>query len=89
MARSKSIFGPYEKYTKPILSVRSPETSKSWYSPGHCSVIKTLKGNYAIVYHAWPNGQIGTKRLMLVDQLTWVNGWPKVIDGSPSETEQP
>lgn len=71
MARSKELLGPYEKYSKPILSVRTPETEKSWYSPGHCSVIRTKSGNFAIIYHAWPHNAIGTKRLMLIDQLTW------------------
>lgn len=52
-------------------------------------MLKTLKGNYAIVYHAWPHGQVGTKRVMLVDRLTFENGWPKVGDGSPTETAQP
>jgi arabinan endo-1,5-alpha-L-arabinosidase len=72
------------------LHTRSPETNASWEGPGHCSVIKSLQGNWAIVYHAWPHGEIGkTKRIMLVDKLTFQNGWPVVGDGSPSETTQP
>lgn len=84
VARSKNFIGPYEKHPTPILFTRPQQTSKSWEGPGHCSVVKTLKGNFAIVYHAWPHGAIGTKRVMLVDHLTFENGWPKVGDGSPT-----
>jgi hypothetical protein len=38
-------------------------------------------------YHAWPRGGLNTKRLMLLDKVTFVNEWPKVHDGSPSETD--
>jgi len=52
--------------------------------PGHCSVLKGPNGNYAIVYHAWPHNQIGTKRLIMLDKLSWTaDNWPFV--GSPSE----
>jgi hypothetical protein len=37
------------------------------------------------VYHAWPYGEIGkTKRIMLVDKLIFQNGWPVIGDGYPS-----
>lgn len=42
-----------------------------------------------MVYHAWPNGKVGTNRYLLVDKVTFENGWPKVRDGYPSETQQP
>ena len=51
--------------------------------PGHCSVIKGVNGHWAIVYHAWPHNAIGTKRLMLLDEIKWTaDKWPYV--GSPS-----
>lgn len=56
VAKSKNFFGPYEKHPTPILHTRDPETDHSWEGPGHCSVVKSLKGNWAIVYHAWPHG---------------------------------
>lgn len=38
-----------------------------------------------MVYHAWPHGEIGkTKRIILVDPVTFENGWPKVRQGYPS-----
>jgi len=40
-------------------------------------------------YHAWPHGAIGTKRVMLLDKITFVGGWPKVGEGYPSEGQMP
>lgn len=37
-----------------------------------------------MVYHAWPNGQVGTKRFLLVDKVIFENGWPKVANGFPT-----
>lgn len=71
VARSRDLLGPYEKYPTPILHTRSSQTANSWEGPGHCSVVKTLKGNYAIVYHAWPHGKVGSKRVLLVDRLVF------------------
>lgn len=36
-----------------------------------------------MVYHAWPHGQIGTKRVIMLDQIKWTaDKWPSI--GSPS-----
>jgi beta-xylosidase len=64
-------------------------TNKSWEGPGHCSVVRSPKGKWLMFYHAWPHGEIGTKRVMLLDEVTFVSGWPKVNDGFPSETAVP
>jgi hypothetical protein len=42
-----------------------------------------------MIYHAWPHGAIGTKRVMLLDTVTFAGGWPKVNDGNPSESQMP
>jgi len=45
VARSTNALGPYTKYSNnPILKTRSPQTSKSWEGPGHCSVVKSPSG---------------------------------------------
>ena len=88
MARSKYILGPYVKYNNTILHTRSPKTDVSLEGPGHCSVIKGVNGNYAMLYHAWPHNQIGTKRLMMMDEVKWTNDyWPFI--GFPSEINTP
>lgn len=89
VARAKNLLGTYEKHPTPILFTNPNETSKSWEGPGHCSVLKTQTGKWAVVYHAWPHAQIDTKRVMLVDELKWVNNWPQINNGSPSEKELP
>jgi hypothetical protein len=40
-------------------------------------------------YHAWPHGGVGAKRVMLLNEVVFTDGWPKVYDGSPSENEVP
>ena len=94
VARSSSLFGPYEKSQVPILSYY-PLDGK-FYGPGHCSVVPSpannaagSSGNFSIVYHAWISN--GSARVVLVDRLSWdENGWPVVGDcGSPTQTAQP
>jgi arabinan endo-1,5-alpha-L-arabinosidase len=64
-------------------------TSASWEGPGHCSVVKSPEGKWLMFYHAWPHGAIGTKRLMLLDEVKFTGIWPTVNDGFPSETKIP
>lgn len=86
VAKSTNALGPYTKNpNNPILKTRSPMDDKSWEGPGHCSVVKSPMGKWLMFYHAWPHGGVGTKRLMLLDQVSFVGGWAKVHDGSPSE----
>lgn len=90
VAKSSKALGPYTKDAKnPVFKTRSPQTGKSWEGPGHCSVVKSPQGNWLMFYHAWPHGAIGTKRVMLLDTLTFADGWVKVHDGSPSESAMP
>ena len=90
VAKADSPLGPYTKHANnPILKTRSPQTAKSWEGPGHCSVVQSPEGRWLMFYHAWPHGAIGTKRLMLLDEVSFKGDWPTVNDGSPSETAQP
>ena len=96
VARSRTATGPFETLEqatgKPhsiILEKRGP-----WIAPGHNSVVTDGAGQDWIVYHAVdirhprekPSDELNTRRVMLIDRIRWVNGWP-VIDG-PSETPQ-
>lgn len=85
VAVANNPLGPYTKNpNNPILRTRSPMTSASWEGPGHCSVVKSPEGKWLIFYHAWPHGAIGTKRLMLLDEVKFTGTWPTVNDGFPS-----
>ena len=42
-----------------------------------------------IVYHAWDtNAGVGDRK-GLIDKITWIDGWPAVVGGKPTEAAQP
>lgn len=89
VARAANVAGPYTKYgSNPIL-----RNDAAWVGPGHGSVVAVGAKHY-FVYHAWENDGAGGNataggRQILVDEITWgANGWPKINDGTPSETSQ-
>jgi arabinan endo-1,5-alpha-L-arabinosidase len=96
VARSRSATGPFETLEqatgRPHRIVL--ERRGKWIAPGHNSVVTDRAGQDWIVYHAVdvghsrekPTDEINTRRVMLIDRIRWVDGWP-VIDG-PSEMPQ-
>lgn len=89
VARAAKVTGPYTKLaSNPIL-----RNDAAWVGPGHGSVV-TAGAKHYFVYHAWENDGAGGNaaaagRQILVDEITWgANGWPKIHDGTPSETPQ-
>jgi arabinan endo-1,5-alpha-L-arabinosidase len=86
VARSTNPLGPYVKFGPPIVHTRGV-----WVGPGHCSVVTAPSGELALVYHAWLAGAVntpGSVRHLLVDTLTFINGWPQALV-DPTETSQP
>ncbi len=86
VARSKSVRGPYTKAPGAIL-----KSSGTWDGPGHGAVVRGPSGDWVHVYHAWPKGKTGQEavgRHVLVDRITWADGWPRMI-GAPSRRSQP
>jgi beta-xylosidase len=88
VARATSLTGPWEKYGPPIL-----ENDGAWVGPGHGSVV-TVDGADYFAYHAWHNAGDGTNlgsagRSGLLDRIDWVDGWPRIGDGTPGEGWQP
>ncbi|RKH10477.1 glycosyl hydrolase [Corallococcus sp. CA053C] len=81
VARATSPLGPYTKLGAPIL-----KTGGGWVGPGHNSVVTGPGGDTYMVYHAWDSAH--TDRLMLVDAITWPNGWPAVPE-APSAGSRP
>ncbi|NMO13782.1 family 43 glycosylhydrolase [Pyxidicoccus fallax] len=81
VARATSPLGPYTKLSAPIL-----KTGGGWTGPGHNSVVTGPGGDTYMVYHAWNSAH--TARVMLVDAITWPNGWPAVPEG-PSNGSRP
>ncbi len=88
VARATSITGPYTKLGTPIL-----RNDAAWVGPGHGSVVAVGERDY-FVYHAWHNNGAGGNdatrgRNILVDEITYANGWPVIHGGTPSADLQP
>ncbi|MFP2905851.1 glycoside hydrolase family 43 protein [Pyxidicoccus sp. 3LFB2] len=81
VARATSPLGPYTKLGAPIL-----KTGGGWVGPGHNSVVTGPRGDTYMVYHAWNSAH--TARVMLVDAITWPNGWP-AVPSAPSAGSRP
>jgi arabinan endo-1,5-alpha-L-arabinosidase len=90
VARSRSATGPFEQKPGAVVAKRG-----TWVAPGHNSVVTDSSGQDWIAYHAVdvrqprtkPTDELNTRRVMLIDRIRWVDGWP-VVDG-PSEQPQP
>jgi arabinan endo-1,5-alpha-L-arabinosidase len=81
VSRSDSPEGPFERNAaNPVL-----QAGYGFFAPGHNSVATDDAGNDWIVYHAMPEGTRTFGRIMLIDRIRWVDGWPVVNDvGAPS-----
>jgi arabinan endo-1,5-alpha-L-arabinosidase len=94
VARSKSAMGPFETRLKPLDRV--VRANSNWIGPGHNSVIQDDAGQDWLVYHAVDARQPRSKasddnnsrRVMVMDRLNWVNGWPEVAGLQPSSGNQ-
>jgi arabinan endo-1,5-alpha-L-arabinosidase len=81
VARSKSMWGPYEKLHIPILStgiVGSVNRSKL-IGPGHASFVKDPKNEWIAVWHASFPGETCV-RSAFVSYLQWgADDWPYIV----------
>jgi beta-xylosidase len=94
VARASSLTGTWEKHGAPILA-----NNDAWVGPGHGSVVQFSASDGAstqdyFVYHAWRNAGAGAPdrdkgRMVLLDRITWVNGWPQIGNGTPTAGSQP
>lgn len=97
VARSRSATGPFETLEQATGKPHSIILEKQghWFAPGHNSIVTDRAGQDWIVYHAVDtrrprakaSDEPNTRRIMLIDRIRWVDGWP-VIDG-PTATPQP
>lgn len=83
VARAASPLAAFSKKGGPIL-----ETGNRFKGPGHNSVTQAGANDY-MVYHAYDYSEVIRSRKVLVDKITWANGWPSVANGTPTETPQP
>jgi arabinan endo-1,5-alpha-L-arabinosidase len=86
IARSKNASGPYESY-KDGVGINSNvilEKNENYIAPGHNSIVKDASNQEWIVYHAIDVKNKNKGRIMLLDRITYVDGWPQVDNNSPS-----
>jgi arabinan endo-1,5-alpha-L-arabinosidase len=97
VARSTSPTGPFEVLRNGAAAQPVLAGSGTWLAPGHNSVIRDASGVDWMLYHAInsrnpfliPGNTDISRRPMLIDRITWTNGWPTVgADGTPTSTPQ-
>lgn len=99
VARSRAATGPYEVRRDPRTDQALPVVARSspWIAPGHNAVIADAAGRLWMLYHGVdsthsrgrPADQVNTRRVMLLDPLTFRDGWPSVDGGQPSSGPRP
>ncbi len=86
IARSKSATGPFE--TKASITGTGNSVilgrSEAWNAPGHNAIITDEAGQDWIVYHAIDASQNSEDRVMLIDEIEYIKGWPSVLGKVPS-----
>lgn len=88
VGRSKNLFGPYvDKKGQPMMENHHEiliRANDAFVGTGHNSEIVTDKaGNDWMLYHAVSKAN-PTGRVLMMDQVKWVNDWPEVTGSTPS-----
>ena len=88
IARSRSATGPFETLSDTTGAGNSVilEADERWIAPGHNAIIEDDKGQNLMLYHAVDamrprekdSDEINTRRVMLVSNIEWINGWPRI-----------
>ncbi len=82
VARSKSIYGPWENSPSNPL-IHCYQNEDQWWSKGHGSLIDTPDGRWYCIYHAYENGYTNLGRQTLLEPVILdEEGWfrPVVVD---------
>ncbi|RST32135.1 glycoside hydrolase [Sphingomonas ginkgonis] len=97
VARSSSPTGPFETLEEARGVPYSLMLHKNdrWLAPGHNSMIADKAGDWWMVYHAIDvnrprtrqEDEINSRRILLIDKVEWVEGWPMI--GTPSDGPKP
>ncbi len=103
VGRSASLLGPYTDPEGNLMTdgdfgkllVRGHEKSNGFAGPGHnAEIIVDDAGNEWFLYHAMRKDKArldnGTnRRSLMLDKLSWTNGWPSIDNTQASTTERP
>lgn len=91
VGRSVNFKGPYiDQQGKSLLEnggtliLQGNAGDKGFVGPGHNGdIVEDDKGETWMIYHAFKKEQTAG-RVMLLDKVNWVNGWPVIKDKQPS-----
>jgi xylan 1,4-beta-xylosidase len=84
VARSKSVFGPWEDHPRNPI-VRTVTSGEKWWSRGHATLVEGPSGDWWTVYHGYENAFWTLGRQTLLDKVVWAaDGWPDVVGGDLS-----
>ena len=97
VARSRSATGPFRSLGEVR---RRPEStilvrSERWNAPGHNSIVTDAAGRDWTFYHAIDPAKPtndeagGDRRVMLMDRVTYRDGWPVIGGGVPTTGRRP
>ena len=92
VGRSESIDGPYRNREGESLLAASGTTilhgSERFAGPGHNTVVRDDSGDDWLLYHAYerenPWAGEAPRRVLMLDRLSWADGWPTVEGNRPS-----
>lgn len=93
VARAADLRGPYlDKDGKPLLENGGTlllEGNEAYAGPGHNGDIVTDDaGQDWMIYHAYHRNEPDRGRVMLLDRITWKEGWPQIEGGKPGLEKQ-
>jgi arabinan endo-1,5-alpha-L-arabinosidase len=99
VARATAATGPFEVLTSAGGTSAQPilRAGTTWTAPGHNAIVRDAAGTDWMLYHAidpahpylLPGNTSISRRPMLLDRVSYVNGWPSVgISGVPTSTPQ-
>lgn len=99
VARATSLQGPYLDKDGNDIAERGRGTlllagNNKYAGPGHNSrIITDTKGTDWLLYHAIDrnNGKVSSgasRRVLMLDKITWQDGWPEITGRFPSTTPQ-
>lgn len=91
--RSKSLFGPYvDKEGRPLLENNYDvliHGDERVAGTGHnAEFVTDDNDNDWILYHGFKRSDAGAGRLVWLDRVEWIDGWPHVAGNHPSEASE-
>lgn len=91
VARAEQPTGPFRTMAEVTGSGNSVimERNERWNAPGHNSIITDEAGQDWMLYHAIDTESDASGRVMLMDQVSYEDGWPRINDGTPTVGQTP